>query len=240
MQRAILTAAAFFALVPAAHAAARPQAALVSCDRVHRSASFEGRMDTRPATARMQMRFILQDREDGRWSRVTVPGFSAWQTSATGRARYVYTKTVQALVGPASYRVAVRFRWLDAHGDVLRRARAFSPSCRQPDPRADLWVAALDVRPSLLPGRRRYAVTVLNSGRSTAPASRVSVDVGDGSAPRTGAVGSLAPGERAIVLIGGPACVPGALVTATADASDVVDEHDEDDDVLSAACPASS
>ena len=137
MQRAILTAAAFLALVPAAHAAARPQAALVSCDRVHRSASFEGRMDARPASARMQMRFILQDREDGRWS-------------------------------------------------------------------------------------------------------RVAVDLGDDGAPRTGAVGALAHGERATVVVGGPACVPGTLLTATADASDVVDEHDEDDDVLSAACPASS
>src|ERR1700759_780433 len=113
MQRALvpaLLALAFLAAAPAARAATRPQAALVSCDKVHHAGVFEGRMDTRPGSARMQMRFLLQDHGPGEpWVRVSIPGFSAWQSSATGRSRYVYTKTVDGLVGPASYRVVVHF-----------------------------------------------------------------------------------------------------------------------------------
>jgi hypothetical protein len=225
MQRALVLIAAFFAIAPAAHAATRPQAALVSCDKVHHSAVFDGRMDNRPGSARMQMRFQLQDHGPGEhWVRVAVPGFSAWQSSATGRSRYVYTKTVDGLVGPASYRVVVSFRWLATDGTVLRRATDVSPACRQPDPRPDLSVAALEVRPALRPERRRYAITIANTGRSAAPASRLALD----------------PGAEQTVVVTGRACESGTLLTAAADATDVVDEHDEDDDTFALSCPAAS
>jgi CARDB protein len=239
MRRLLLASAAFFALVPTAHAAA-PRAVLVACDRVGHEAVFDGRMDAVPHTDRMRMRFVLQDRTPGhhRWSRVPVPGFGAWQTSDPGRSRYVYTKRVQALVGPAAYRVQVRFRWIAEDGIVLQRARAVSPRCRQPDPRADLSVFALDVQGALRPTRRRYAVTVVNSGRSGAEESSVQLDLGDGGAPLTATVDPLPAGESRTVAIAGRACTPGALLVATADATDAVDEHDEADDVLALTCPA--
>jgi CARDB len=238
MQRALVLLAAFFALAPAAHAATRPQAALVACDKAGHEAAFDGRMDARPGTARMQMRFLLEDHGPGeRFARVAIPRFSAWHSSATGRSRYVYTKTLVGLVGPASYRVVVRFRWLAADGTVLHRASAVSAACRQPDPRADLSVSALEVRAAAHPQRRRYAITVVNSGRSAAPASRVALDLGDGSVPLTGAVGGLDPGAQETIVVAGPACQPGTLLTAAADATDVVDEHDEDDDTLALSCP---
>jgi hypothetical protein len=241
MQRALVLIAAFFALAPAAQAASRPQAALVDCDKAAHEAVFDGRMDARPGTARMQMRFLLQDREPGeRFTRLAIPRFSAWHSSATGRSRYVYTKTVVGLVGPASYRVVVRFRWLAADGTVLHRASAVSAACRQPDPRADLSVTALEVRPAVRPQRRRYAITVVNSGRSAAPPSRVALDLGDGNAALAGAVGALAPGAEQTILVSGRACEPGTLLTAAADATDVVDEHDEDDDTLALSCPAAA
>jgi hypothetical protein len=245
MQRLSIAAVTCLALVlaPAAHAAGarpRPQAVLVSCDRAGQSAVFEGRMSAGPHTARMQMRFVLQDHTAGQdgWARAVVPHFSAWQSSTPGHSRYVYTKKVQALVGPASYRVSVRYRWLDANGTLLRRATAVSKACRQPDPRADLSVTGLAVRPAVRPDRLRYALTVLNSGRSDAPATRVALDLGDGSAPLSRPVGPLAAGASRTVVIAGPACVEGMLLTATADATDLVDEHDETDDVLAVGCPA--
>ncbi|MEA2282182.1 MAG: hypothetical protein QOK21_2789 [Solirubrobacteraceae bacterium] len=241
MQRALVLLAAFFALAPAADAATRPQAMLVTCDTSAHEAVFDGRMDTRPGTARMQMRFVLQDHAPGeRFTRVAIPGFSAWHSSLTGRLRYVYTRTVDGLVGPASYRVLVRFRWLAADGTVLHRAGAVSAACRQPDPRADLSVSALEVRPAARPGRRRYAITVTNSGRSAAPASRVALDLGDGGPPLSGPVDALGAGEQQTVVVGGRACEPGTLLTAAADATDVVDEHDEDDDTLALSCPAAA
>lgn len=235
--RALVLAAAFFAIAPAAHAATRPQVVLLSCDRVHHAAVFEGRMDARPGT-RMQMRFTLQDRLPGEhWARVSVPGFRAWQAAAAGKTRFVYTKTIDGLVGPGAYRVVVRFRWLTEAGAVSHAATVVSAACRQPDPRADLSVAALEVRPGLRAGRDRYAITVVNSGRSAAPASRVALDLGDGRMPLTGAVGGLGPGAQQTIVVAGRACEPGTLLTAAADATDVVDEHDEDDDTLALSCP---
>jgi hypothetical protein len=223
--------------VPPALPAAR--AVLVACDRAHRTAAFDGRMDAVAGAARMQMRFALQvsTADAPRFIRVRIPGFAAWHTSEPGRPGYVYTKRVQRLVGPAAYRVAVRFRWLAADGTVLRRERELSHPCRQPDPRPDLEVAAVDVRPALRADRRRYAVTLANTGRTAAGASRLSLDLGPGLAPLAAAVAALDPGELRTVVVGGPACAPGAVLTATADATDAVDERDEDDDVLSAPCP---
>jgi CARDB len=181
---------------------------------------------------------VLQSRSPGEhWSRVAVPGFSAWKTADAGRSAYTYTKRVEQLAGPASYRVVVRFRWLAADGAVLHHARRVSASCRQPDPRADLEVTGLQVQPALRADRRRYAVTVANTGRSEADASRLALDLGDGLAPLTAAVDPLAAGEERTVVLSGRACTPGATLTATADAGDAVDEHDEDDDVLVMACP---
>jgi hypothetical protein len=221
---------------PAGAAAARPaRAVLVTCDRVARSATFDGRMARVTGGERMSMRFLLQSRAPGeRWRRVRVPGFGAWHTSDPGRARYIYTKVVEGLVGPSAYRVIVHFRWLDADGAVLRRARAASAGCRQPDPRPDLQVAAVAVRP----GRTHYAVTVENSGRSEAGPSRLALDLGDGGPALSAPVGPLVAGAEQTVVLAGRACTPGALLTATADATDLVDEHDEDDDVLTASCPA--
>jgi CARDB len=216
-------------------AAAPPaNAVLVSCDRAARVATFEGRADAVAGSERIGLRFVLQVRSPGaRWKRVRVPGFSAWHTSDPGRARYVYTKRVAGLVGPRAYRVRVAFRWLDAEGDVLRRAEDVSPACREPDPRPDLRVAALSVRGD----RGHFALTVRNTGRTEADASRVELDLGDGGPPLTGSVGPLAPGGQQIVVLAGRACAGGAALTATADAADAVDERDEDDDVLVGSCP---
>lgn len=239
---AALALLAALALAPAARASDAPaaRAVLVTCDRVDGVAVFEGRMETMAGAERMQMRFSLRTREAGatRWRRVRLPGAAAWRTSEPGHAGYVYTKRVEALVGPAAYRMVVRFRWLAPDGSVLRRARATSPACRQPDPRADVLVDAIEVRPALRPDRRRYAVTVRNRGHSVARASWVRLDLGDGGTPLAGEVGALAPGERETVVLPGRACAPGAALTATADATDVVDEHDEADDVLLSSCPA--
>jgi hypothetical protein len=243
MQRALVTIVpalvAAGVLAPAAPASLPARAVVVSCDRTGGAAAFDGRMGTQPGTARMQMRFTLEDRiaPSRRYHRVRIPGFGAWQTSASGRSRYVYTKRVDGLVGPASYRMVVHFRWLDADGDVLRRARAVSRVCRMPDLRPDLAVSAIDARPAVQPGRLRYAVTVTNSGRSPADATRLTLDLGDGGSVLSGPVDPLDPGESRTIVLGGRACVPGDELTATADATDVVDERDEDDDVLTAACP---
>lgn len=233
-----LAPASGFALVTAplaGAASARPgRVVMTACDRAARTASFDGRMDQVDGGARMSMRFLLQVREPAAsWHRVRVPGFSSWHTSDPGPSRYVYTKELEGLVGPSAYRVIAHFRWLDADGGVVRRSRATSRACHMPDPRPDLRVWAIAVRPS----RTHYAVTVRNAGHSTAGASELSLDLGDGGRLLTAPVDPLAAGESRTVVLAGRACAPGATLTATADATGVVDERREDDDTLAVTCP---
>jgi hypothetical protein len=224
------------ALAPAAQARAA-RAVLVTCDRAHQAAVFAGRMDAVDGSARMQMRFRLHAQQPGGggWRRLSVPGFGAWVTSAPRHSRYVFTRRVEALLAPASYRVQIRFRWLDSAGAVVAEARATSRACRQPDPRPDLAVTAIDVRPAV-GGARRYAVTVRNAGRGAAEASELALGLAGGP-PLIAAVPALAPGEREVVVVSGPACAAGTPVSATADAADDVDERDEDANVLTVTCP---
>jgi hypothetical protein len=153
-------------------------------------------------------------------------------SAASGTSKYVYTKRVEALLAPASYRVQVKFRWLDSDGDVLRSAKRTSPVCRQPDPRPNLLVRSIGVQPADRPARRQYVVYVRNAGGSAADASSLRVTV-DGTPLPLAPVTALEPGEGVLVTVEGPAC---ASVSAAADAQDTVDERDELDNELSRAC----
>jgi hypothetical protein len=239
----ILLAVGGLALAPAGARAAvvaktPPHGTVTLCDRVHQSAVFEGRMDTMPHTDRMQMRFRLQvwTPDAPEWTRLAVPGFSAWVTSEPGRTRYVYSKRVESLLAPAAYRVITRFRWLDARGATLRTARTISKPCRQPDPRPDLRVISLAFAPTPDGSGRRYDVTVRNSGRGDAASSTLQLVLADGST-LSADVPPIAPGGREDVFLSGPACRPGDTPTAIADAADAVDERDEAN-VFSLPCPA--
>jgi len=135
----MLLRSAFLALLAIAVCAAPARAGhgaqvrLADCDPTARTAVFEGSMDASPSTLRMQMRFTLQVATEGHrsWSRLPAPGLDRWRTANPGADRYVHTRRVQGLLGPARYRMVVRFRWLDAAGHLLARERRVSPSCRQ-------------------------------------------------------------------------------------------------------------
>ena len=167
-------------------------------------------------------------------SRASAPG----SPRAPAASRYVYTKTVDGLVGPASYRVVVHFRWLAADGTVLRRAtvrlRRVPPA--RPAPRS------LGLRARGAPGAARPRGAATRS-RSPTPAARPRRRRRSRSTWATAARRSAPPsvrwsGRGATVVVTGRACVPGALLTAAADATDVVDERDEDDDTFALSCPA--
>lgn len=248
MTRRIAVLASFAAvlLAPAAQAAVPKYArgvTLTSCERGDGdgAAVFEGQMRSLPRTERMQMRFALQARTPGqeRYATIAAPGFGSWASADAGTSRYVYTKRVENLLAPASYRVKLRFRWLDASGAVVRRAKVYSAPCRQPDPRPDLEVRSVGVQPAAAVSRRRYVAYVRNTGRATAGASSLELTVAGtllGAAP----VAELAPGEGALVSIEGPACASGDPIVVDADADEAVDERDEADNRFTRTCPAPS
>jgi hypothetical protein len=239
MRRVLLITLLAFSFPAAAHAAAvKTVACTPALAPAARGATFEAKMKTVKGTARMQVRFTLQVRADGAtgWRRVSATGFDAWLSSQAGVRRYSYTRTIQNLAAPAEYRTLVRFRWLDAGGDTLRSARDTSSGCRQPDLRPDLEILGVDVAPAARAEQRRYTVTVRNAGRSDAAAFDLGLQVGDAELGPLPVFG-LGAGSRRSVTVTGPACTPGAAPVATADAGAAIDERDEDDNNLAAACP---
>jgi hypothetical protein len=242
MRRALMTTLLALAFPAAADAAT---VKVVDCvpalDPAARSATFEARVRTTRGSERMQVRFTLQVREDALlgWRRIAVPGFDTWLTSIAGVRRYSYAKTVTNLAAPAAYRTIVRFRWLDAEGEVVKSARVTSASCRQPDLRPDLAPRRVDVVPGDDPDMRRYAVTLRNDGRSDAPPFAATLAIGD-EEPLPLAVFGVPAGGQRTVTFNAPACRAGSPLTVTLDPSETVDERDEDDNVLVTPCPATS
>jgi hypothetical protein len=232
MRYIALTIAIFAVLAAPARAAAPATVELTSCESDQRAAEFEARMGKVDEAVRLKLRFTLQARKPGKktFHRVPAPGFSSWSTADPGTSRYVFTRRVEGLVGPARYRAMVRFKWLDAHGKTVVSARRYSKACRQPDHRANLKVKALSHE-----GKRRYVALVVNNGRSPSGAFDLQVAVGDALLPAV-TVDNLDPGEQRLVTVFGPQCAAGTAITATADPLDLVDERSETDNAFTTTC----
>jgi hypothetical protein len=226
MLRAALVVALLALLLPATASGATGSVSLTLCAPGERAAEFEARMSRVPGAARMTMRFLLEKRRSGslRYRRVSAPGFSRWTSSRA--ARYVFTRRIEALEGPARYRAQVRFRWVDGDGQVIARDRAWSRSCRQRDHRPNLKLTALQVL------GKRYVATVTNTGRSASGEFALELRV-DG-VPKSVPVGSLDPGQTRDVELQAPSCATTAQ--AFADPLDLVDERFEGDNAHTIAC----
>jgi hypothetical protein len=231
MRRIALSIVIFGALAAPAHAAPA-KAVLTVCAPKERAAEFEARMGQVAGAERLRMRFTLQARKHGQkaYHRVAAPGFRSWTTSEPGATSWVFTRRVEALLGPARYRAKVRFQWLDADGNVIAHAKRYSRACRQPDHRPNLKVKALTRE-----GDHRYLAVVVNNGLTESGPFDMQLAVGDTLLePLTH--DSLLPGARKVVTLHGPSCAAGDSVTATADPLDLVDERSEDDNAFTLLC----
>lgn len=231
---------------PAAHAQSKSKVSLAArvadcttgTDDAERAAAFTGSMSAAGAK-RMQMRFQLQQRlgagTKGTWKKVAVPDWGTWQKADPGRSAFVFTERIEALTAPASYRVVVTFRWLDARNHAIRTTSRTSPACEVADPRPDLVLGGLDAV-ATGGGRAAYTVAVANDGHSTAVPFAVTVTVGGvTSAPVI--LGPLGAGDRATGAVAAPSCALGSTITVTLDAANAVDESDKADDVVQRPCP---
>ena len=230
MLRSGLIAALALMFVPASAAAAAPASVtLTGCVPNERRASFEARMDKVAGSARMKLRFSLEARRPGKaWRRVAAPELGGWRTADAATTRFISSRRVTGLVGPAHYRALVRFRWLDGDGELVAATRARSRACWQPDHRPNLKLRGLTVDDG-----GRYVVRVANTGRSASGAFELQIT---GLGPVVVADG-LAPGEERFVDAAGPACERDARVTAQADPLDLVDERNETDNAVTVRCP---
>jgi len=232
MRRIALTIVVFAALAAPAQAAPPAKVTLTECSVKDRAAEFQARMGKVAHGVRLKMRYALQVRQAGQktFHRIAAPGFRSWTTAAPGKTSWVFTRRVEALIGPASYRAQVRFQWLDADGMVIAHAKKVSRACKQPDQRPNLKVTALSRT-----GKHRYAALVVNSGRTPAGAFDLQLAVGDTLLSPV-SVASLAPKEQRVVTLHGPACKSGTAVTVTADPLDVIDERNEADNAFTLTC----
>ena len=230
MVRSGLLAALFVLLLPASALAAGPATmSLTGCMPNERKASFEARMEQIPGAERMKLRFWLEGRRRGRvWKRVAAPELTGWRTANPDTTRFISERNVTKLTGPSYYRALVRFRWLDGNGHVVARAKARSRACWQPDHRPNLRPRAMSFE-----GEGSYVVLVANTGRSPTGAFELAIT---GLTPLV-VDDELQPGEERLIEAAGPACESGALITATLDPLDLIDERSERDNSISRRCP---
>jgi hypothetical protein len=230
MLRTGLIAALLVLLLPASALAAGPASVtLTGCTPKERTAEFEARMDQISGAVRMKLRYSLEARKPGRlWRRVAAPELGGWRTADAETTRFISERRVTQLVGPSSYRALVRFRWFDEDGHVVARAKARSRSCWQPDHRPNLKLRELSFE-----GEGSYIVLVANTGRSPTGAFELAIT---GLAPFVN--DELLPGQERLIEAAGPACEPGAVVTATVDPLDLIDERNELDNAVSRRCPS--
>jgi CARDB len=204
-----------------------------------RAAAFTGSMPAAAGTKRLQMRFVLTQRlgtsAKAPFKKLAVPGWGGWEKSDPGRQGFVFTKRIEALTAPASYRATITFRWLDAKGHTQRTTTRTTPTCALADPRPDLVLDGVDAVPA---GRSlaAYTVAVGNEGHADADPFAVTVTVGDVvSDPLI--LGPLVAGGRVSGTLAAPKCAPGSTITVTIDAAGAVAESTEDDDVVERPCP---
>jgi hypothetical protein len=101
-----------------------------------RSATFAGEMTAIAGSTHMEMRIDVLERLPGEalFHTVSAPGLGVWRGSAPGVKVYKYLKQVTNLSAPAFYRAAVRFRWLNARGRLMKAEELRTSRCEQPAP----------------------------------------------------------------------------------------------------------
>lgn len=239
---ATATALAAAAAAPAPALAADARVSVDECGVVTAKrltgVTFSGEMGYVDGAASMAMRFELLSRPAGDSAFQRVPGTD---DSVRRRAVRLYRYGPRTFVLPdlnsaAEYRAQITFRWYDRSGRVLRSERRRSDVCRLA-PLADLSPEALATTVGPQPGLMTYAVAVRNHGRADAGAFDVALRIGGERRPPVTVTG-LAAGETRSVSFVAPRCAPGEVLRFEVDPDGRVGEADEDDNVLSVACPA--
>jgi hypothetical protein len=205
-----------------------------------RVAVFTASMPTVPGAQQMAMRFVLLERRPG-WAlfrRVAAPKLGVWNRSRRDPSLpgYIVTKRVEGLAAPGAYRAIVRFRWFDAQGNLLRRARRVTRVCRQLDQRPDLTIGQVDIVPGPDPQHDRYVIEIANLGRGDA-AVPFAVDLMVNGAPQPAqSLSALGAHARTTVSFVAPACDAGSVVRVVVDGGKTIDEVNEANNAVTRPC----
>jgi hypothetical protein len=192
-----------------------------------RSASFSAAMQAVPGTSTMSVSFNLYERSGAASPYVAVsdPGFGIWQTSNRGISSFTANVNVDSLPAPAAFRAEVHYRWLDRHGNVIRRDDRVTPACvtsAAVAPEPDLFAVRI-TRSAGSPSSALYGVVVRNSGTAAAGPFAVALSVGS-TALADQTIPGLAPASSATAQFTGPRCTAGETITAEVDPTGAVTE----------------
>jgi CARDB len=234
---ALAGASAALATVPIASEKRDARVRVAKCSRVHHAAAFYSRMRKITGAEHMWMRFrVLERLGTPRFEPVRAPGLGRWRKSRPGVLAFSFRQRVRGLAEGADYRARVDYRWLDANGEVIQRARRRSGTCRQHGRLPNLQVLGISTRPTLTTGTSEYAVQVWNSGRAAALETSVDLFVDHAAVDRQ-TVSSVGPGEIVRVGFVGPSCERyDSPVAAVVDSDGTVLESREDDNRRDARC----
>jgi hypothetical protein len=204
-----------------------------ACSIADASALFVARVHQVAGSDHMWLRFRLLEKGTGGFHSLKAPGLGRWRKSKPGVGTFAYRQAVRGLESGSLYRAEVDFRWYDASGTVIQTARRRSPACRQYDVLPNLTATPVGMKATRQQGVVRYRVLVTNEGIATATGVPVRLTV-DAKVVDTVTVAALAPAERRVLTIQGPACT--TSVKAEADPDGVIVESSEADNAHEVPC----
>lgn len=128
-------------------------------------------------TQTMQLRFRFFMKPIGQAEReVKVEGsVGYWERAVSAKTvkNWIFNKQVDSLPSPAGYRMEVDFQWNGSGTKVLKRQTIRASGCTQTDLRPDLAITSVVASPASSGSNINYDVTVTNSGKGTALASKL-------------------------------------------------------------------
>ena len=215
-----------------------------------RAVSVQAVMRPVTGTSKMQMKFQLmrQTKPHTRFVAVRGRGLGSWISPTdptlgqqTGDV-WILNHPVVNLSAPATYRFKVAFKWIGSEGQTLDTDTQTSPSCYQPELRADLLVRSLSVTPitsGAAAGQWAYTAEVANRGLTGAGPIQVQFANGD-SAPVSATVAWVGAKSSTRQRFVSAPCSAGSTLTVTVDPNQSIDEYDYANNALTIPCPAAS
>ena len=199
-------------------------------------------------TSKMQIKFDLlrSTKTHPRFTAVHGRGLGSWISPSNPtlgqRAAdiWIVNHPVVDLSGPATYKYRVSFKWLGTQGQTLSTETALSPTCYQPELRADLLVKSLSMAAITTgPNAGKTAYTAVIGNRGLTGAGPIEVDLTNGTAaPRPATLASVGPKSTARQRFVAAPCAPGSTLTVTVDPTQSIDEYDYANNALTMTCPA--
>jgi CARDB len=213
-----------------------------------RAVSVQAVMRPLTGTSKLEMKFELmrQTKPHTRFMSVHGRGLGGWisPTDPTLGQRagdvWIVNHPVVDLAAPVTYKYRVTFKWIGAQGQTLGTAVQLSPTCYQPELRADLLVRSLSVTPITsgpAAGQWAYTAEVANRGLTGAGPVQVQFSGGSGApvSSTVSWVGAKSSVRRRFVAA---PCTAGSTLTVTVDPNQSIDEYDYANNSLTMPCPA--